>query len=75
LGVQELLGRFDARRAYLQYKELEIVREREFGVGEHERNLQGFLDRLLRVKPDDVVVDVRVIGECSAGLEIALRPA
>ena len=58
-----------------RYEESEIVREREFGVDEHERDLQGFLDRLLRVKPDDVVIDVRVISEHPAGLEIALRPA
>ncbi len=75
LGVRELSRRLNARLANLPYEESEIVREREFGVGEHERDLQGFLDRLLRVKADDVVVDVRVIGECQAGLEIALRPA
>lgn len=49
--------------------------EREVGVGEHEHDLHRLLDGLLSVKPDDVVVDVYVLSEHSAGFEVAVGPA
>ncbi len=47
----------------------------EFYVREHERDLQGLLDGLLRMKPDDVVIDLAVLGERPADIQIARSAA
>jgi hypothetical protein len=47
------------------------VRERQLGILQHERDLQGLLGSLLSVEPDDIVVDLRVVGELPADLEVA----